>query len=253
MTCAKTVLGAGTGVCADGGYAFERVEVELRAKDPAALLREVDSGELPACILGNDAGVEISISLEGGVSIPYFDAPVYYESKSVDAFGLEVFTFETTREERIDETVPRVTVSVTPGVFSEPPVGAEFWATRVYDSPIQILRDSQHGPLRLLVVDTSLPLSDSISSALNQALGAQVIVEPSCNYVNSREGGLVRPPASLWDASFLADTTIRVHSGSVGQFENGGRLYAAWVAPSLRPSRASIDSTPSLRLAVYAR
>jgi hypothetical protein len=218
--------------CADfegGSYlSFGLWSRDLESALAGALVRE-----LPRCVVGNAPDVQALMSSELPGS---YDGPVFYRGRgSMDA-DYERFEFAT---EATAGAAPELHVRVTPGVFTEPEMGREFWLTTTPLSSgngwLNVLRDPRRGPFWLASVSASLPLSAEDSSAIDSALEVPVTATEACVY-GTTQGAMTTHSAgttsnvSLWDVSFGTAPPTVVGSQSLGEVVLSGNAYGVWAS-----------------------
>jgi hypothetical protein len=207
-------------------FTYDGVAMDVRAKAPAPLIAGLEAGAPIACARGNDV-VQTVYSTFYAVSLgTSYDGKAFYV-KRADIPGADCYQFSV--EGVASETPPEkpfVEFCAPVGLFPEPTVGQEFWATlSSYD--ITALRGPNRGPLLLASVFASAPFDADTSTRAQQVLGVPVEARLGCVYAQPAGPGTM--PEYLWEVALGATSPGIIKTDAHTVVTVAGQSYDAWM------------------------
>ena len=229
MVMARDIAGT-RNQCADYSP-YDGVAMDVRAKDPSALIAALPAGVPIACARGNDIIEEVGHSFYGVSTTTSYDGKAFYTKRGTPRPSSECFQFSVVG---VTAAVPTVTPTIefcAPiGRFPEPAVGQEFWAT-LSSFDIIALRDPNRGPLLLASVYAAAPFDASTSARIAEVLGVPVEARAACAYAPSHDPNDAKP-LSLWEVAVGATAPGIIKTDGHSVVAIAGKNYDAWMSAS---------------------
>jgi len=193
------------GPCSDAFSSFQ-ILLDVRAKQIAPLLENVEMGELPACVQGNATLPEIYIGVAGAED---YSGPVYFQKKRNDdsTGGLDYYVFNTRPDQPLGDSEIQVSVQTSPGLLPDFEFGQELWVDAA-SWELTALRDSEEGALLAFALNDT-PSAELLASA-EQHLGVSFEVSEDCAYAFDRNNEV-----SLSKVEFATVQPTQLRSGEL--------------------------------------
>jgi hypothetical protein len=207
--------------CGDYFGPYQGFAVGVKVKDPAPIVADLEVGAPVACSRGNanlpSVGLQVFNGSTGSApSSPFFEGKVFFTK--LDSDTADCFSFKTATN--ADATFDVFRFCVSPGLFSAPVVGQEFWAA-TWSPFMGSLRGPNRGPMLLATGTADLPLESTKRSELERVLGVSVDAKPACRYA---DGGMYQ----LWDVTLGTATPVVLRSESRAAVTIDGHGVDAW-------------------------
>jgi hypothetical protein len=214
------------GACGgDVPSSFSEVDVSVRAKDLATLVKTLPKGTVPACSRGNYERKWPVFDFFDGTTVwvPY-EGPASYT-------GRVGRCFEFSATGRIDPTTnapAKLDLCEADGLLVEPTVGTSFWLS-MPTLFIATLRSAKDGPF--VLASFEITSTGAHSAAADQTLGVHVDIRRGCAYA-SMTSLASAPPAtlSLDELVFATAPPVVVGTDDHALVTLGGKAYDAWFA-----------------------
>jgi hypothetical protein len=202
---------SGPTTCADSPPA-NYVSLDIRARQLDNLVAGLEVGPLPACRNGNEPDHHLNI---GGSFTTMYEGVVSYKGRDASVPGSYLFDIPGIAPVA-GRPPPELHIDGAADLLPEPAVGQSFWFS--YRFGVQVLRETQNGPLVLAYVHGSVHAGAPTPVGVH--LGISVGAEEACSYTDT---------VKLWEVVFFTTPAVRVPSGTIGAFTTGGRNYRVWV------------------------
>jgi hypothetical protein len=190
------------------------IALDLQASNLSSLLAGLDVGPPLSCREGNDPSHGAYFDLNAIAEATY-DGPVVFQGVEADT---TTYDFGVPGLRRTDGTPAQLRIEGAAASMTVPSVGQQYWLSWASQTSVEVLRESQQGPIVLGVF--YFDAQPDGAQKLADLLGTNVSLERQCAYTESID---------LWDAVFGAAPGVRVTSGTSGTFSAGGHTYRAWV------------------------